>query len=707
MLIDPSGAPLKLPAKPESQPQPRRVRAGLSGSAPSVFPYDAANWTTPEMGNWLPWIRSPDAEINQFRDRMVARTRDLHRNDCWASGAISRILDSTIGGNYRLLAKPDYRALSVYDKAFDEEWADEFRLAAESIWRNYANDLGLYNDLTRQQTVSQQFRLGFGHKLIDGENLTVRYSMPERIGYGAARYATTYLVVDPDRLSNPYQMVDSEFMRGGVEIDRYGVPVAYHIRKAHQNDWYNAIQSMEWERVKREDEDGWQRVIHDFDRGRAGQNRGVSVFAPVISRLKMLASYYGIELQAATVAATFGTYIESPYDPKLVEQAIVGGDGDAELSMYQQLRAEWGNAHPAMLNQVRIPTLAPGEKINAVAGAHPHSQFSPFTHEMLRGVAACLGTSAEQVTQDYSEASWSSARAGIVEAEKMFVRRLSDFNAGTATPTYAGILEEAMENGELPLPGNAPDFAEARTAYSAGRWLGAARGWVDPVAERQGVLRLAKGRPVHIGQGRSGQYGVIYCDPPWSYEMYSDKGYEKSPDAHYDCMSMTELKALRDPIIFATAPNAVCIMWACFAMLPQALDLMEAWGFQYKTGGPWVKRAGNGNPAMGTGYVLRSAAELFLIGTHGAPLIKNRSTRNLLLTGEWPTRPSDIDAIIVDTLRREHSRKPDEMGPLIENLFDGPYLELFARTQRPGWDIWGNETGKFIEPAPEVTQPIP
>ena len=196
-----------------------------------------------------------------------------------------------------------------------------------------------------------------------------------------------------------------------------------------------------------------------------------------------------------------------------------------------------------------------------------------------------------------------------------------------------------------------------------------------------------------------GQYGVFYADPPWSYQMYSDKGYEKSPDTHYECLSLDELKAMRDGIVFAAAPDAVCVMWTTFAMLPPAMELMKAWGFQYKTGGPWVKRAGNGNAAFGTGYVLRSAAELFLIGTTGAPRVRNRSTRNLLLTGEWPESVSDIDSIIVDSARREHSRKPDEMIPLIEQLFHGPYLELFARTARAGWTSWGNQVGKFSEAA--------
>lgn len=194
-------------------------------------------------------------------------------------------------------------------------------------------------------------------------------------------------------------------------------------------------------------------------------------------------------------------------------------------------------------------------------------------------------------------------------------------------------------------------------------------------------------------------HAVIYADPAWQYEMRSDKGYDKSPDAHYACMTLDAMKALRDDILFATAKNAVCVMWTCFPFLPAAIDLMSAWGFQYKTGGPWVKRTSGGKPAFGTGYVLRSAAELFLIGTFGNPVIKNRSTRNVLLTGDWPQTLEEIDAVMVDTIRREHSRKPDEMYDLIENLFPGPYLELFARTQRAGWTAWGNQTDKFTATA--------
>ena len=452
----------------------------------SAFPYQAANIQTKEMGDWLPWIRSPDAEINQFRDRIVARSRDLARNDGWASGGITRILDNTVGAHLRLSANPDYRALAMMAKGFDSTWANEFRRTAEALWRSYSEDLRHFNDVTRQLTISQQLRLAMRHKLIDGEDLVVAYWLPDRVGRGAAQYATSFMVVDPDRLSNPDQMVDTKYLRGGVEIDDFGVPVAYHIRKAHQNDWYNSVESMEWERVVREDGDGWQRVFHDFERDRAGQNRGIGVFTPVLGHAKMLAKYYGIELQAATVGAIFGTYVTSPYDPAMIEEAM--GSDSSELGFYQDMRADWAKERPAMLDGVRIPTLAPGESINAVGAAHPHDGFGEFAHEMLRSIAAALGVSAEQITQDWSKTNYSSARAALLESWKTLTRRNTEFKVGTATPMYACWLREAMERGDLPLPNGAPDFIDAATAYSRCDWLGVARGWVDPVKEKQGAI---------------------------------------------------------------------------------------------------------------------------------------------------------------------------------------------------------------------------
>jgi lambda family phage portal protein len=141
-----------------------------------------------------------------------------------------------------------------------------------------------------------------------------------------------------------------------------------------------------------------------------------------------------------------------------------------------------------MLNGARIPTLAPGEEINAVASAHPHSGFIGFAQEMMGTFSAASGVSREQITQDWSKTNYSSARGALLEAWKTLSRRFVEFKIGTANPMYSSWLHEAMDNGELPLPNGAPEFLDARTSYSRCDWLAVARGWVDPVKEKQGAI---------------------------------------------------------------------------------------------------------------------------------------------------------------------------------------------------------------------------
>ena len=176
-------------------------------------------------------------------------------------------------------------------------------------------------------------------------------------------------------------------------------------------------------------------------------------------------------------------------------------------------------------------------------------------------------------------------------------------------------------------------------------------------------------------------YGAILADPPWLYELRSSAGEAKSPQAQYDCMDLDAIKAL--PVSHLARGDCLCVMWATAPMLPQAIDTLAAWGFRFVTAGAWAKQSSTGTKwAFGTGYVFRSAAEFFVVGKIGEPKYQSRSVRNLIVA---PVR--------------EHSRKPDDMHPMIESLVSGPYLELFARELRPGWDVWGNQTDKFGEAA--------
>jgi lambda family phage portal protein len=414
--------------------------------------------------------------------------RDLVRNDGWASGAVTRILDNAIGANFRPIAKPDYLALASHTgiKGFDHVWADEFGQAIEASFRTWANDPGRYCDAQRNLTVSQIMRLAFRHKLIDGDALAALYFLPERVSPGRARYATTIQLIDPDRLSNPQMTFDQQSMRGGVEVDEYGAAIAYHIRRAHQGDWFSAEKSLTWERIERETSWGRPNIVHDFDHDRAGQHRGgAGIFTPVVQRLKMLIKYDGTELDAAIVNAIFGAYIESPYDPEMVESAL--GEADT-LNAYQQGRTDFHGERKIKLGDVRMPILFPGEKINAVSAERPNANFDAFEGAMLRNVAAGTGLSAQQISQNWSDVNYSSARAALLEAWKTLSRRRTDFAHGFAQPIYGAFVEEAMEVDAIPMPKGAPAFAEFRAAYSRARWMGPGRGWVDPVKEKQGAI---------------------------------------------------------------------------------------------------------------------------------------------------------------------------------------------------------------------------
>lgn len=453
--------------------------------------YDAADLYGQHMQAWQPYLWSPDAELNMYRDRIVSRVRDIVRNDGWASGAITRVLDNAIGPSLRPIPKPDYLWLRMYSgvKAFDHEWAKDYSRAVDCNFRVWANDLGKWCDAGRNMSFSQLAHVALRHKLIDGDALAVMKWLPERIGYGRARYASAVQLIDPDRLSNPQLRFDSMTMRGGVEIDAEGAAVAYYIRQAHAGDWFSAKESLTWERVVRETDWGRPIVVHDFEIDRAARHRGgAGILTPVLQRLKMLAKYDGAELDAAIINAIFAAYIESPFDQQLVQEALDDGE---RLNWYQQQRTDFHNEQKFVLGNARVPVMFPGEKINAVDAKRPPSNFAGFEKAVLRNVSAGTGLSAQQISNDWSDVNYSSARGALLEAWKTIDRRRDDFTFNWAAPIRGCVMEEMHAYDEVPLPNGAPDFAECRAAYARARWLGAPRGWIDPTSEAQAsILRM-------------------------------------------------------------------------------------------------------------------------------------------------------------------------------------------------------------------------
>lgn len=179
------------------------------------------------------------------------------------------------------------------------------------------------------------------------------------------------------------------------------------------------------------------------------------------------------------------------------------------------------------------------------------------------------------------------------------------------------------------------------------------------------------------------RYGAILADPPWSFRTYT--GHQTTPHRcvidHYSVVGKSDLQKL--PVGELPAKDCALFMWAVDSHLDEAIELMGAWGFKFKTiAFVWSKRTVNNKSMIGMGYWTRKQTEICLLGTKGKPKRKDKGVRQL-----------------IEAQRREHSRKPDEQYERIERLVDGPYLEMFARQSRPGWSNWGNESTKFDEAA--------
>jgi lambda family phage portal protein len=480
-------APAKAP--PSVAPAPKQM--ALHGR--DRIPYDAASWSGQDVADWWPWLGSPDVEINPWRDRIVARIRDMVRNDGWVSGALQSMLDEVVGGDFRVIPRPDWRQLALYSPSFDAVWADEFAKTADALWRGWSLDVGKWCDGSRSLLMPQLLRVAFSNKLTEGDAVAQVGYDPARRGKGA--YATYVQLIDPDRLSNPNQRFDLRYVRGGVEIDKMGAPIAYYIRRAHQSDWYVGGDTVTWDRIPRETSEGRPVIVHDFDTQRPGQHRGGGgIYVPVVQRIKMAAKKDQVDLQAAIVNAIFAAVLESPYDPQDAQSALqaelAGGDPRmAELSMFQQLRAWWHKERPIKLEGVTIPTLMSGEKMNMISA--PRETDNELSARLLRNMAAATGQTYEAVSRDYSRTNYSSARSARLDQSKMIRRRRIEFGMNFCTPIYASVLEEWIELGLLPLPADAPEFRFMRQAYSACTWRGPGAGWVDPLKEAQAsVLRM-------------------------------------------------------------------------------------------------------------------------------------------------------------------------------------------------------------------------
>lgn len=174
-------------------------------------------------------------------------------------------------------------------------------------------------------------------------------------------------------------------------------------------------------------------------------------------------------------------------------------------------------------------------------------------------------------------------------------------------------------------------------------------------------------------------YNVILADPPWKFSTYSSKGEKKSAQSKYDCMTIDDICSL--PVADHASDNCALFIWTTWPFIFETQKVIDAWGFKYSgLAWEWLKYNDKTNKfAFGCGYGTRKNVEPCLLARKGSPILKSKSVRDFIMAP-----------------RREHSRKPDQTYENIEAMYDGPYLELFSRTNRNNWDVeFSNQAGTF------------
>ncbi len=471
----------------DSRNAPMAIGGGLEG----------AEHTSRETANWHPSFGSADMVINPVKPLADARTQDMVTNDGYAAGAVNLHRDNIVGSQYRLNARPNSRMLDA-----PEGWAEEFQKVAENTFNTLAESEACWFDASGRNTFSGLINLSVSSMVITGEALGTAEWITNR---GSRPFNSALQLIAAARLSNPFDEPDTQYRRGGQDIDQYGYPLAYHIRQAHPSELWD-YQASRWQRVDATTPWGRRQVMHIYQPLLPAQSRGVSEMVSALKQMRMTKKFNEIVLQNAVINASYAAAVESDLPPAQVFEMLGAGQsgtmgGKDPLREYfrsylSELGAYMAGSKNVMIDGAKIPHLFPGTKLNLKPIGTPGGVGTTFEQSMLRHIAACLGLSYEEFSRDYTKTNYSSARASMNNTWKSMQSKKRAGADRTANFVYELWVEEMVVAGNLPLPPGKTWrwFYEpgVKDALCRATWIGAARGQVDEKKETEAAgLRMS------------------------------------------------------------------------------------------------------------------------------------------------------------------------------------------------------------------------
>lgn len=411
------------------------------------------------LSNWYPRRLSRPEEGRQ-RERLVDRANDLALNHPHAASLVDSITVNTVGIGLWPQSKPAWKRLGITEEQAREvaeqvEWEFEQWATREADAREVTDFYGI------------QFQ-NIWSMLVNGEfvNLPLMIDNPDR------DYSLAIQTVDPVRLRTPLQHLHKPDIRDGIRLGPAGNAVSYFLAEPDDGIISRPLDLRHFRELPRR-RGHRPVVIHRFHVKQPEQTRGVSVLAPSMKFFRDVSDYLDFELVGAIVAASFPVWIEKQQAtdinnlPGMYHQTEPNG----QVSRYQELAAgqvAYGN---------------PGEKPHILKSDRPGSSFSAFIETILRAVGASAGMPYEVIAKDFSKTNYSSARAALEEAWRVFGLYQDWLVNHFCRVIWEMLFEEAWLRGRIKLPKGSPDFYAARTAWTNAGWVVPERTSLDPVKE--------------------------------------------------------------------------------------------------------------------------------------------------------------------------------------------------------------------------------
>lgn len=444
-----------------------RTQRGVSRRHPHVRRMGGSH--SGRLGGWHTH-RTPASAAKHERDTMQLRAEDLVANDWAPRSVVDAMTVNVVGTGLKPQSKPIAKRLGI-----SPEEAQDISSQMEWAWHMWLMEA----HPSRKLSFDDLCFLGLRSTLIHGELLFLPVMLPD----AGRKFSFAIQDVHPGRLRTPLDLASNPAIREGIEFTDWGAPSWYWISDPPAgllHDWSSSGDSFSSAHFVRKPAFVAHRpcVLHLFRVEEVEQIRGVSPLAPGMKLFRHLDDSLDYELMAQIVTASIPVFIETE-DPQGMLRMNSQQDGSfGDNAIYHQ--------------QVRPGQIMygnPGERPHVLEPSRPGSNFVPFTELIMRAAAASMGMPYEVLAKDFSKSNYSSTRAALLEAWRVFMLYRSWMVNHFCRAVWAMVMEEAVLRGYVVLPKKAPGFYEAFHAWTHSKWLGPARGYVDPVKEVMGIAK--------------------------------------------------------------------------------------------------------------------------------------------------------------------------------------------------------------------------